>query len=112
MIYIQWIVYKINKELRKNTTSLNELVNVYMNVLDCLLDLNRSIFGISVLTNIIASNLANIIFATYTQIFIYRETMHMDWKLFFAALFVFVKLLDLFLLYLIAHITEKEVKFE
>lgn len=84
---------------------------IYTVVMDCLQDLNKSIYGTSVLFNIIMFDIAIVSWTIFTGVFIPLQTGNVNyWRLFSNVLIVFLILFDLFSLYFLAHITEKEVK--
>lgn len=107
---MQWTLYKINNEMDKPSTSIRIFLKLYTIVMDCLQDINRSIYGVSILMNNILANIAFIVYAVLIYIFIpYQMKKLSNWSLFFDIIVICLKIFDLFLLYFLAHITVKEV---
>jgi len=109
IMFIHWSLHKINKELEKSSTPISALLSVHTVAVDCLCDVNRSIFGISILLNCIMRSIAAVVVIIYVKLFIPVNSNVQKWGSTLAVLCVFIKLLNLFALYFLAYITEKEV---
>ncbi|KAL4111929.1 hypothetical protein QTP88_015795 [Uroleucon formosanum] len=108
ILYTQWIVYKINDQIPERKSCLSTFRDMYLEVLECLNDVNKSIYGLPVIINCIAANTADILMNIYAHILFPRD--HENQRLFaFPLIGILVKTTNILTLYMIGHATEKEI---
>jgi len=109
-LYAKWIMNAINGRIRQKTSSVSIHKNLYAEVLECLNDFNRLIFGVPMLSfmggqvaEIILNAYYNIIFFDKFKDTIYSRNQYIE------ILYLSSKLANLVLLFSVCHTTEKEV---
>ncbi|KAL4111930.1 hypothetical protein QTP88_015796 [Uroleucon formosanum] len=104
ILYTQWIVYKINDQIPERTSSLSTFRDMYLEVVECLNDINKSIYGWLAIIVFIASNVADIIFIIYNYILFPRHQLSIS-----PFIILLVRKVNVLTLYKIGHATEKEI---
>jgi len=111
-LYAKWAVNAINERIRRKKISVSILKTLYADVLECLRDFNRSIFGVPVLS-FIGGHVADIIHGTYYNVIFFDKFVNKYYTRdqFFELCYLSTRLADLILLFIVCHATEKEVSF-
>ncbi|XP_029341143.1 uncharacterized protein LOC115033175 [Acyrthosiphon pisum] len=81
---------------------------MYLEVIECLHHVNKSIYGVPAIVVFIASNVADIIMTIYGQLLFPRDYMN-DSSLVFSSICLLTKIFNVLILYMIGDSTEKEV---
>ncbi|XP_015363940.1 PREDICTED: uncharacterized protein LOC107161863 [Diuraphis noxia] len=98
----------INEQISERRTCLSTFRDMYLEVMECLNELNTSIFGFPVIIACIASNVAEIINAVYRNILFARDYEQGPQPA-FAFIRILIKTINILTLYIIGHSTEKEI---
>jgi len=98
----------INEQIPERRTCLSTFRDMYLEVIECLNEVNTSIYGLPVLIAFVASNVAEIISAVYSNVLFPRDYEH-DPYLAFALIRLSMKIINVLTLYIIGNSTEKEV---
>ncbi|XP_026807044.1 uncharacterized protein LOC113549784 [Rhopalosiphum maidis] len=108
ILYIQWMVYMINKQILEKGSSLCILRDMHLEVVECLKDINRSIYGLSAVVSFIASNICQIILTLYYHV-IFSRNIYIEGEFLYAIISILTRLINIMVLYGIGHATEKEI---
>lgn len=81
---------------------------MYTDVVECLNNVNRSIYGLSGIVGIIGTNAVEILYTLYRGLFFPTENMADIYTISFL-IELSSKIINIILLFKIGHITEKEV---
>ncbi|XP_022180076.1 uncharacterized protein LOC111040458 [Myzus persicae] len=108
VLYIQWMIYMINEQIPKRTSCLSSFRDLYLEVIECLSQVNRSIYGLPAIVVFIASSIAEIILSFYCTILFPRDYIN-DPYFVFSFISIFIRTSYILLLYGIAHVTAKEI---
>ncbi|XP_022169719.1 uncharacterized protein LOC111033335 [Myzus persicae] len=106
--YIKWLVYMINEQIPERRSCLSTLRDMYLEVIECLHQVNRSIYGLPVIVVFIAGNVSDIIANIYTSVLFPRDYI-VNPYLVFAFKDLLMKTANILILYMIGHTTEKEI---
>jgi len=104
IIYTRWIVFKINEQIPERRSCLSTFRDMYLEVVECLNDVNKSIYGLPAIIAFIAANVADIIYIICRLILFPRYQLYAlpNEKL-------LLSIVNVLTLYTIGHATEKEV---
>ncbi|XP_060869244.1 uncharacterized protein LOC132944090 [Metopolophium dirhodum] len=103
ILYTQWIVYKINEQIPEIRSCLSTFRDMYLEVLECLNDVNKSIYGLPVII-FIAANVSDIIYVIYSHILFPRNQFSV-----LPVIRLLVRAFNILILYMIGNATEKEI---
>ncbi|XP_060847158.1 uncharacterized protein LOC132926778 [Rhopalosiphum padi] len=108
ILSIKWLVNKINDQILERYSTISTLRDLYLEVIECLDDINGSIYGLSGMVGLIGANMVQIIGILYRNIIFMENYINDD---FFAYAFIILssKIFNVTLLYVIGHITEIEI---
>jgi len=81
---------------------------MYLEVIECLNDINRSIYGLPVIWSIIGSNVSQVVFLLYYGV-LFRVIETAGFVPYFTIITVLTRLFNVMLLYGVGDATEKEV---
>lgn len=111
-LYAKWTVNAINERIRRKRISMSILKTLHGDVLECLRDFNRSIFGVPVLS-FIGGHVADIIYGTYYNVIFFDKFVNESYTKdqFIESCYLSTRLADLILLFSVCHATEREVSF-
>jgi hypothetical protein len=100
----------INENVSERKSCFSTHRDMYLEVLECLNDVNRSIYGLPVIVVFISGNFCEIITMVYKYFIFLREFIIEDRYYFvFTITGLFLRTVNLIILYKVGHITEKEV---
>jgi len=101
-------VYKINEQIPEMRSCLSTLRDMYWEVVECLNDVNKSIYGLPAIVVFIAANVAEIIYVIY-HIILFPRDYYND-RFHITPLFrLLMKTMNVLTLYMNGHATENEV---
>ncbi|XP_022173112.1 uncharacterized protein LOC111035695 [Myzus persicae] len=107
--YIKWIVYIINEQIPKIISTISTFRDLYLEAIECLKDINRSIYGLPVIMSCIAGNVGSIILSLFYR-FLFTEDDTVDVaRVIMEADTIIIKMINIILLYGIGHATAKEI---
>ncbi|XP_029346974.1 uncharacterized protein LOC115034385 [Acyrthosiphon pisum] len=106
--YIKWMVYTINEQIPERRSCLSTYRDMYLEVIECLHQVNKSIYGVPAIVVFIASNVADIIIIIYSKLLFPRDYSN-DPYLVVAFMRLLTKTVNVLILYMIGDSTEKEV---
>ncbi|XP_029341151.1 uncharacterized protein LOC115033180 [Acyrthosiphon pisum] len=106
--YIKWLVYVINEQIPERRSCLSTYRDMYLEVIECLHQVNKSIHGVPAIVVIIAVNVADIIRVTYANILFPRNYTN-DPSSVFSIMFLLTRIVNILTLYINGDSTEKEV---
>jgi len=104
------MVYIINEQIPKNISTISTFRDLYLEVIECLNDINISIYGLPAIVSYIGANVG-VIFVELFYKFIFsenygvRDVGHVTIDI----VTITVRTINIILLYGIGHATEKEV---
>ncbi|XP_022169659.1 uncharacterized protein LOC111033287 [Myzus persicae] len=107
ILYIKWIVYVINEQIPERRSCLSTFRDMYLEVMECLHQINTSINGLPAIF-FIAANVGDIIFTIYACILFPRAYMN-DPYFIFSSIYFSMKIVKLLMLYVIGDATENEI---
>lgn len=104
------MVYIINEQIAKNISTVSTFRDLYLEVLECLNNINRSIFGLPAIVSYIAANVG-VIFVQlfYKVIFIENYDTTNVTLVTIDNLTIIIRMINIILVYGIGHAMEKEV---
>jgi len=102
------MVYIINEQILERKSCLSTYRDVYLEVIECLHQVNRSIYGVPVIVVFIGANFAEIILTIYMGLLFPRDYTN-DPYLVFSFTRLLIRTVNVLILYLIGDATEKEV---
>ncbi|XP_060847128.1 uncharacterized protein LOC132926751 [Rhopalosiphum padi] len=108
ILYIKWLVNKINDQILERYATISTLRDLYLEVIECLDDINRSINGLSVIFGLIGANVVQIITVLYRYIIFPGNYINDDYTV-YAFIILSTKIFNIILFYKIGDITEKEI---
>ncbi|CAI6350174.1 unnamed protein product [Macrosiphum euphorbiae] len=109
IFYIQWMVYIINEQILLRYSTISTSRDMYLEVVECLNDINRSIYGLPAIMGFISANVGDTIFVLYSRI-IFTPTAQALRDVFVLNIITLsTKLFNVILLYAIGLATEKEI---
>ncbi|KAE9537370.1 hypothetical protein AGLY_006393 [Aphis glycines] len=108
ILYIKWLVNKINGHILEGYSTISTLRDMYLDVVECLNNANRSIYGLSGTVGLIGTNVVQILKTLYRSLFFPTENVD-DVDIITSLIELSIKIINIILLYKIGHITEKEV---
>ncbi|CAH1720352.1 unnamed protein product [Aphis gossypii] len=89
-------------------STISTLRDMYLDVVECLNNVNRSIYGLSGTVGLIGTNVVQILHTLYRRLFFPTENLD-DVDMITSLIELSIKMINIILLYKIGHITEKEV---
>ncbi|XP_060847138.1 uncharacterized protein LOC132926761 [Rhopalosiphum padi] len=107
ILYIKWLVNKINDQILKRYSTISTFRDMYLEVIECLNDINSSIYGLSGIVGLIGVNVVQIITILYRYIIFPRNNINN--YTFYAFIILSSKIFNVILFYKIGDITEKEI---
>jgi len=104
------MVYIINEQIPKRYSTISTYRDMYLEVIECLNDINRSIYGVPTILSFISAYICDAIFILYTWV-IFTPTHNMIIKDEFALQIITLtmKLFNIILLFGVGEATKKEV---
>lgn len=108
ILYIRWIVYIINEQILLRHSTISTLRDMYLEVIDCLIVINRSIYGLPVISTIIATNIGRLFYEFYNHI-LFPVPAYEGEELITLTISLSICVFDIIVLYGIGHATEQEV---
>lgn len=110
VLYIKWIVYIINEQIPKNKSTISTYRDLYLELIECLNDINRTIYGLPGIVNFIAANVGTNLFVLFYKFIFSRNPIFEDIHLTFIDIITFIsRSVNIILFYGIGHATTKEV---
>ncbi|XP_060847103.1 uncharacterized protein LOC132926717 [Rhopalosiphum padi] len=109
ILYIQRMVYMINENIPERNTCLSTFRDMYLEVLECLNHINRSIYGLPVIVAFIFGNICDIIKWTYNHLLFPRTYINDQYYFLLASIELLLKIANVIILYGVGHVTEKEI---
>ncbi|XP_029346151.1 uncharacterized protein LOC100574885 [Acyrthosiphon pisum] len=106
--YIKWLVYIINEQIPERRSCLSTYRDMYLEVIECLHQVNKSIYGVPAIAVFIAVNVADIIRIIYSDI-LFPRNYCIDPFFVFSFMFLLTRIVNILTLYMIGDSTEKEV---
>lgn len=101
------MVYMINEQIPERRSCLSTFRDMYLEVIECLQQVNVSIYGLPAIV-FIASNFANVIITVYSDMLFPRKFVN-DPYLVYASMWFYVRTVNILTLYKIGDVTENEV---
>ncbi|CAI6356817.1 unnamed protein product [Macrosiphum euphorbiae] len=105
---MKWMIYIINEQIPERKSCLSTFRDMYLEVIECLHQVNRSIYGVPAIVGFIGADVAEIIFTIYGHLLFPRAYIN-DPHLVFAFIALLMKTVNVIVLYTIGDATEKEV---
>jgi len=109
IFYIQWMVYIINEQILLRYSTISTSRDMYLEVVECLNDINRSIYGLPAIMGFISANVGDTIFILYSRIIFAPTAQALKDVFVLNTITLSTKLFNVILLYAISSATEKEV---
>ncbi|XP_060847150.1 uncharacterized protein LOC132926770 [Rhopalosiphum padi] len=110
ILYIKWLVNKINDQILERYATISTLRDLYLEVIECLNDINSSIYGLSGIVGLIGTNAVEIINILYRYIiFPGKFFPDHDYITSFFLMELSIKKFNVIVFYKIGHMTEKEI---
>ncbi|CAI6359288.1 unnamed protein product [Macrosiphum euphorbiae] len=106
--YIKWMVYIINEQIPERKSNLSTFRDMHLEVIECLHQVNRSVYGVPGFVVFIAGNVAEIIIIIYGHLLFPRNYIN-DNYLVFSFIVMLMKTVNILTIYMIGDATEKEV---
>jgi len=104
------MVYIINEQIPKNISTISTFRDLYLEVLECLNDINSSIYGLPTIVCHIAANVGFIIILLFYKVIFNEKYSNGDVSLVTIEIVtIIIRTISIILLYEIGHATEKEV---
>jgi len=108
--YLKWMVYMINEQVPKNISTISTFRDLYLEVIECLYDINRSIYGLPAIMSYIAANVGSIfVLLFYTVIFNENIDKENAGRATVEIVTITIRTINIILLYGIGHTTANEV---
>ncbi|CAI6361943.1 unnamed protein product [Macrosiphum euphorbiae] len=107
ILYIRWMVYIINEQIPQRHSTISTLRDMYLEVIECLNDINRSIYGLPAIWSFIGANVSQVELILYYGIIFRRsdETGYVTYII----ITILTRLFNVILFYGIGDATEKEI---
>jgi len=102
------MVYLINEQIPQKRSCLSTFRDLYLEVIECLNQVNRSIYGLPAIVVFITENVADIIKTIYSSILFPRDFIN-DPYLVLSFMGLITKIVNILILYMIGDAMEKEV---
>ncbi|KAE9541034.1 hypothetical protein AGLY_004279 [Aphis glycines] len=109
ILYILQMLYMINDNILERKSCLSTLKDMYMEIIECLNHVNRSIYGMPVIVGFIAGTIGDIIILLYSNLLFPEDSINDIYHIVLATIELLVKIANLIVLYGIGHFTEQEV---
>ncbi|CAI6355245.1 unnamed protein product [Macrosiphum euphorbiae] len=106
--YMKWMIYIINEQIPERKSCLSTFRDMYLEVIECLHQVNRSIYGVPAIVGFIGANVAEIILIIYGYLLFPRDYIN-DPYLVISFIRLLMRIVNVILLYTIGDATEKEV---
>ncbi|XP_029341546.1 uncharacterized protein LOC107884716 [Acyrthosiphon pisum] len=106
--YIKWMVYIINEQIPERRSCLSTYRDMYLEVIECLHQVNRSIYGFPAIFVFIASEFAEIIVTVYEYLLFPRHYINKSSLVVFF-IWMLTRTVNVLTVYMIGDSTEKEV---
>ncbi|KAF0718170.1 Gustatory receptor, partial [Aphis craccivora] len=106
---IQQMMYVINDNILERKSCLSTLRDMYLEILECLHHVNRSIYGMPVIVVIIAGNIGHIIMSIYIKLLFPEDFMNDGYHIVLAIIDILLRIVNLIVLFGIGHFTEQEI---
>ncbi|CAI6352765.1 unnamed protein product [Macrosiphum euphorbiae] len=106
--YMKWMIYIINEQIPERKSCLSTFRDMYLEVIECLHQVNRSIYGVPAIVGFIGANVAEIIFTIYGYLLFPRDYIN-DPYLVISFIWLLMRTVNVIVLYKIGDATEKEV---
>ncbi|XP_060874606.1 uncharacterized protein LOC132948235 [Metopolophium dirhodum] len=108
--YIKWMVYIINEQIPKNISTISTFRDLYLEVMECLNDINISIYGLPAIVSYIGANVGVIfVLLFYKVIFAENYEVRDVGLVTIEIVTITIRTISIILLYGIGHATEKEI---
>ncbi|XP_026809320.1 uncharacterized protein LOC113551308 [Rhopalosiphum maidis] len=108
ILYIKWLVNKINEQILEKYSTISTLRDLYLEVIECLNDINRSIYGLSGIVGLIGTNVVQVITILYRYIIFPGNYINDDYTV-YALIILSMKIFNVIIFYKIGDITENEI---
>ncbi|CAI6364232.1 unnamed protein product [Macrosiphum euphorbiae] len=106
VLYIRWMVYIINEQIPQRHSTISTFRDMYLEVIECLNDINTSIYGLPAIWSFIGANISLVMLLLYyALIFPSLNTTGCVYNI----MKILITLFNVILLYGIGHATEKEI---
>jgi len=102
-------MYVINDNILERKSCLSTLRDMFMEILECLNHVNRSIYGMPVIVVFITGNIGDIIILIYGDLIFPEDSTNDSYHIVLAVIELLLKIVNLIVLYGIGHFTEQEV---
>ncbi|KAF0704079.1 Gustatory receptor [Aphis craccivora] len=109
ILYIQQMMYVINDNILERKSCLSTLRDMFMEILECLNHVNRSIYGMPVIVVFITGNIGDIIILIYGDLIFPEDSTNDSYHIVLAVIELLLKIVNLIVLYGIGHFTEQEI---
>ncbi|XP_022176348.1 uncharacterized protein LOC111037854 [Myzus persicae] len=111
IIYIKWMVYTINEQIPKNKSTICTFRDLYLEVIECLNDINRTIYGLPAIVSFIAANFGLHIFILFYKFLFTKNstTEGIKHTIILDILTIIIRAVNIILLYGIGQATVKEI---
>ncbi|CAI6356929.1 unnamed protein product [Macrosiphum euphorbiae] len=106
--YMKWMIYIINEQIPERKSCLSTFRDMYLEVIECLHQVNRSIYGVPAIVGFIGANVAEIILTIYGRLLFPRDHVN-DIHLVISFIWLLMRTVNVIVLYTIGDATEKEV---
>ncbi|XP_060862702.1 uncharacterized protein LOC132939514 [Metopolophium dirhodum] len=106
--YIKWMVYMINEQIPERRSCLSTYRDMYLEVIECLHQVNRSIYGVPAIVVFIAANVAENILCVYNNILFPRDYENDTFSV-VTFIWMLTRTVNVLILFMIGDVTEKEV---
>ncbi|CAI6353903.1 unnamed protein product [Macrosiphum euphorbiae] len=106
--YMKWLIYIINEQIPERKSCLSTYRDMYLEVTECLHQVNRSIQGVPAIVSFIGGNAAEIIITIYCDLLFIRGYNN-DPYMVVSFIWLSMRTVNVLLLYIIGDATEKEV---
>ncbi|XP_060872653.1 uncharacterized protein LOC132946625, partial [Metopolophium dirhodum] len=108
ILYIRWLVYIINEQIPQRHSTISIFRDMYLEVTECLNDINRSIYGLPVIWSIIGANVGQVVITLYYGV-LFPLSDTTGYVAYYIIITILIKLFNVILLYGIGDATEKEI---
>ncbi|CAI6359623.1 unnamed protein product [Macrosiphum euphorbiae] len=105
---MKWMIYIINEQIPERKSCLSTYRDMYLEVTECLHQVNRSIYGVPAIVSFIVGTAAEIILTIYCD-FVFPRYFNNDPYLVVSFMWLSMRAVNILLLYKIGDATEKEV---
>ncbi|XP_027845127.2 uncharacterized protein LOC114125603 [Aphis gossypii] len=109
ILYILQMQYMINDNILERKSCLSTLKDMYLEIIECLNHVNRSIYGMPVIVGFIAGTIGEIITLLYSNLLFPEDSINDIYHIVLASIGLLVKIANLIVLYGIGRVTEQEI---